>query len=33
MMIRRLALVSGLAILSAVAFASQAGAQAVPQEV
>ncbi|MEG4840996.1 hypothetical protein [Microcoleus sp. B9-D4] len=33
MMIRRLALVSGLAVLSAVAFASQAGAQAVPQDV
>ncbi|PSB45542.1 hypothetical protein C7B67_21310 [filamentous cyanobacterium Phorm 6] len=32
-MIRRLALVSGLAVLSAVAFASQAGAQAVPQDV
>ena len=33
MMIRRLALVSGLAVLSAVAFASQAGAQPVPQDV
>ena len=33
MMIRRLALVSGLAVLSAVAFASQAGAQPVQQDV
>lgn len=32
-MIRRLALVSSLAVLSAVAFASQAVAQAVPQDV